>query len=159
VELLRSPGVNGEAESVIFHGSSSATSYLDTGLRAGRTYHYRLSVADEAANRASRKLEFVARGALLYPAPGERVTKPPLLVWTPVRGATYYNVVLVRGRRVFSAWPLRPRLKLPGAWTYHGRRYKLRPGTYRWYVWPGRGRLADARYGKLLGASSFVVKR
>ena len=31
--------------------------------------------------------------------------KPPLLVWAAVRGASYYNVVLVRGRRVFSAWP------------------------------------------------------
>jgi hypothetical protein len=159
VELLRSPGVNGEAESVIFRGSSSATSYLDSGLRAGRTYHYRLSATDEAANQATRKLEFVARGALLYPAPGQRVSKPPLLVWTPVRGASYYNVVLVRGRRVYSAWPLRARLQLPSAWTYRGHRYKLRPGTYRWYVWPGRGRLAAGRYGKLLGASSFVVSR
>jgi hypothetical protein len=159
VELLRSPGVNGETESVIFRGSSTATSYLDSGLRAGRTYHYRLIAADEAANQSTRKLEFVARGALLYPAPGQKVTKPPLLVWTAVRGASYYNVVLVRGRRVFSAWPLRARLKLPRAWTYHGRRYKLRPGTYRWYVWPGRGRLAAGRYGKLLGASSFVVSR
>jgi hypothetical protein len=159
VELLRSPGVNGETESVIFRGSSTATSYLDSGLRAGRTYHYRLNAVDEAGNQSTRKLEFVARGALLFPAPGEQVTKPPLLVWTAVRGASYYNVVLVRGRRVFSAWPLRARLKLPRAWTYHGRRYKLQPGTYRWYVWPGRGRLAAGSYGKLLGASSFVVSR
>ncbi len=159
IELLRSPGVNGEAESVIFRGSSSATSYLDSGLRAGRTYHYRLSALDQAANQATRKLEFMARGALLYPGPGERVTKPPLLVWSPVRGASYYNVVLVRGRRVFSAWPMRARLQLPRKWTYHGRRYKLRPGTYRWYVWPGKGRLAAGQYGKLLGGSSFVVSR
>jgi hypothetical protein len=159
VELLRSPGLNGEAESVVFRGSSSATSYLDTGLRAGRTYHYRLSAADEAANQASKTLEFVARGALLYPAPGERVKKPPLLVWAAERGASYYNVVLVRGRRVFSAWPVRARLQLPRAWTYHGRRYKLRPGTYRWFVWPGRGPLSAGRYGKLLGGSSFVVSR
>jgi hypothetical protein len=159
VELLRSPGVNGEAESVVFRGASTATSYLDTGLRAGRTYHYRLRAADEAANQASKTLGFVARGALLYPAPGEHVHKPPLLVWTAERGASYYNVILVRGRRVFSAWPVQARLKLPQAWTYHGRRYKLRPGTYRWYVWPGKGKLAAGRYGKLLGASSFVVSR
>jgi hypothetical protein len=159
VELLLSPGVSDETESVIFRGSSTATSFVDSGLRAGRRYHYRLIATDQAANQSTRKLEFVARGALLYPAPGQRVTKPPLLVWTAVRGASYYNVVLVRGRRVFSAWPLRARLKLPRAWTYHGRRYKLRPGTYRWYVWPGRGRLAAGRYGKLLGASSFVVSR
>ena len=159
VELLRSPGVNGEPESVVFRGPASATSYLDSGLRAGRTYHYRLGAIDQAANEGTRTLDFVGRGALLVPAPGEQVSKPPLLVWSAVRNASYYNVVLVRGRRVFSAWPVRARLQLPRSWKYHGRRYKLRPGTYRWYVWPGRGKLSAGRYGKLLGASSFVVTR
>ena len=159
VELLRSPGLSGQAESVVFRGPSSATSYLDTGLHPGRTYHYRLAVADEAANVSTKALDFVARGALLFPGPGEKVNKPPLLVWSAARGASYYNVVLTRGRRVYSAWPVRARLQLPRSWKYHGRRYKLRPGTYRWYVWPGRGRLSAGRYGKLLGASSFVVTR
>ena len=159
VQLLRSPGQNGEAESVIFRGAGTATSYLDTGLRPGRTYHYRLDAVDQAANVGARQLDFVARGALLVPGPGERVSKPPLLVWSAVKGARYYNVILVRGRRVFSAWPVRARLQLPRAWKYRGHRYTLRPGTYRWYVWPGRGKLSAGRYGKLLGASSFVVSR
>ena len=107
----------------------------------------------------ARTLDYVARGALLVPGPGEQVAKPPLLVWSAVKGARYYNVVLVRGRRVYSAWPVRSRLQLPRSWKYHGRRYKLRPGTYRWYVWPGKGKLSAGRYGKLLGASSFVVTR
>jgi hypothetical protein len=106
----------------------------------------------------TKTLDFVARGALLFPGPAEQVAKPPLLVWSAVRGASYYNVVLVRGRRVYSAWPVHARLQLPHAWKYRGRKYKLRPGTYRWYVWPGRGKLSAGRYGKLLGASSFVVK-
>jgi hypothetical protein len=135
------------------------TSYLDTGLRPGRTYRYRLATIDEAANVGTKTLDFVARGALLFPAPGEKVNKPPLLVWAAARGASYYNVVLTRGRRVYSAWPVRARLQLARSWKYHGRGYKLRPGTYRWYVWPGRGRLSAGRYGKLLGASSFVVTR
>jgi hypothetical protein len=159
VQLARSPGLNGEAESVVFRGSSSVTSYVDTGLRPGRTYHYRLSAFDEAANQAARQLRFVARGALLVPGPGERVVKPPLLVWTAVKEASYYNVILVRGRRVFSAWPVRARLQVPRTWKYRGHRFTLRPGTYRWYVWPGRGKLSAGRYGKLLGASSFVVAR
>ena len=160
VQLIRSPGSRGENESVLFEGAgSSTTSFLDRGLRAGRTYHYRLQAADEAGNEGTRPLEFVGRGALLYPGPGERVSKPPLLVWSAAPRATYYNVVLVRGRRVFSAWPVRARLQLPHSWRYHGRRYKLRAGAYRWYVWPGRGRLAAGRYGKLLGGSSFVVSR
>jgi hypothetical protein len=156
VELARAPGTNG-AERVIHEGATSATSHLDQGLKAGRTYRYRLSAADEAANRATRMVDFVARGALLFPAPGERVSKAPLLVWTPVKGARYYNVILMRGRRVFSAWPVRARLQLRRTWTYRGSRYKLRPGLYRWFVWPGRGRLAAGNYGPMLGGSTFIV--
>jgi len=159
VQLTRSPGSRGESQRVVFQGASSTTSFLDGRLRAGRKYHYRLQASDDAANDATRALEFVGRGALLYPGPGERVSRPPLLVWSAAPRATYYNLVLVRGRRVFSAWPVRARLQLPRSWRYHGRRYELRAGAYRWYVWPGRGRLAAGRYGKLLGGSSFVVSR
>jgi hypothetical protein len=159
VELRRSPGLKGADESVIFTGPATATSYLDKGLRPGRTYHYRLSAVDDAANEATKTVAFVARGALLYPAPRERVSKPPLLIWAAAKGATYYNVVLVRGRRVFSAWPVHARLQLPQRWTYRGQRRTLRPGLYRWYVWPGRGPLSAGRYGPMLGGSSFVVAR
>jgi hypothetical protein len=156
VELLRSPGPNGEAESVVFRGPSSETSYLDTGLRPGRTYHYRLAAVDEAANVGTKSLDFVARGALLSPGPGEKVNKPPLLVWAAARGASYYNVVLTRGRRVYSAWPVRARLQLPRSWQYHGRRL---PGRARIAVRgpDAAGSLRGAR--QALGASSFVVTR
>jgi hypothetical protein len=155
VQLVRAPGLKGAAESVVFTGTALSKGYVDRGLRPGRNYVYRLTAADAAANQTSKTLEFLARGALLFPAPGERVTKPPLLVWEKARGASYYNVILIRGRKVFSAWPLRARLRLPRAWTYNGRRYKLRPGTYSWYVWPGRGALSAGRYGKRLGGSTF----
>lgn len=156
VQLVRAPGLKGAAESVVFTGTALAKGFVDRGLRPGRTYVYRLTAADAAGNQASKTLEFLARGPLLFPGPGERVTRPPLLVWEKVRGATYYNVILVRGRRVFSAWPLRARLRVPRAWTYRGRRYKLRPGTYSWYVWPGRGPLSAGQYGKRLGGSTFT---
>ena len=156
VELLRAPGLKGAAQSAVFTGTGLSTGFTDRGLRPGREYRYQLTVSDDAANKTTQTMNFVARGALLAPAPGERVTKAPLLVWTPVRGASYYNVVLVRGRRVFSAWPTRTRLKLPRAWTYHGRRYTLRSGSYRWIVWPGFGSLSAGRYGKMLGGSTFT---
>jgi hypothetical protein len=156
VVLVRSPGLKGAAESVVFRGTGLAKGYTDRGLRPGRNYVYRLTAADAAANQATKTLEFLARGALLWPAPGERVSRPPLLVWERVRGASYYNVILVRGRRILSAWPLRTRFRLPRAWTYHGRRYKLRPGTYSWFVWPGRGALSAGNYGKMLGGSTFT---
>jgi hypothetical protein len=156
IQVVRTPGVKGAAESVVFSGAGTAKSYTDRKLRPGRHYQYRLTATDAAANQASTTLEYLARGPLLFPAPGERVTKPPLLVWTPKRGASYYNVILVRGRRVMSAWPIRARLQLVRSWTYRGRRYKLRPGTYSWFVWPGRGPLSAGRYGKLLGGSTFT---
>jgi hypothetical protein len=156
VVLVRAPGVKGAAESVVFRGTGLSRGYTDRGLRPGRNYVYRLTAADAAANQATQTIEFLARGALLWPAPGERVSRPPLLVWEKVRGASYYNVVLIRGRRIFSAWPVRARLRLPRAWTYRGRRYKLRAGTYSWFVWPGRGPLSAGRYGSMLGGSTFT---
>jgi hypothetical protein len=30
-------------------------------------------------------------------------------------------------------------------------------GRYRWYVWPGIGKIVDAKYGSLIGTSMFVV--
>jgi hypothetical protein len=158
VELSRSPGLGDAAQSVVYRGSDP--SRLDSGLVPGRNYRYTLSAYDQAGNRSERTLDFVGRGSLLNPAPGALVTAPPLLTWTPVRRATYYNVVLVyRGKRVYAAWPLRPHLQLARSWVYRGRRHRLRPGLYRWYVFPGYGRLAAGRFGRLLGGSTFVVRR
>ena len=67
---------------------------------------------------------------------------PPTLVWAPAKGATYYNLQLIRGRKVLSAWPVRPSFRLRRTWLYNGRRYRLEPGVYRWYVWPGYGRIS-----------------
>jgi hypothetical protein len=156
VELTRSPGRTGAARSVVYRGE--ATVLLDRGLVPGRTYRYTLNAYDEAQNRGQRSLDFVGRGALISPAPGARVERPPLLGWAPVPRARYYNVLLVyRGKRVFAAWPLRPQLQLGRSWTYRGRRYRLRPGRYRWYVFPGYGSLRAGNFGRLLGGSTFVV--
>ncbi len=118
---------------------------------------------DEAANRAEQKLSLVATGALLSPTPGLRISmkSPPTLVWAPAKGASYYNVQLIRaGRKVLSAWPTRPSFRLRRTWLYKGRRYRLTAGVYRWYVWPGYGRISAARYAKRpLGSSSFVVTK
>jgi hypothetical protein len=157
VEVVRAPGRSGKGETVVYRGSD--TGFLDTGLVVARKYEYRVVGVDAAANRAENKVAVTATGALLSPGPRARVTAPPTLVWTPKKGASYYNVQLMRGGRVFSAWPTRPSLRLRRTWTYKGRRYRLRPGVYRWYVWPGRGRIGAARYGRLLGSSTFVVTK
>jgi hypothetical protein len=159
VQVLRAPGRNGQGESVVYTGT--ATGFRDTRLTVGRTYEYLVSGADEAANRTERKIAIVATGALLSPAPGARVSlkSPPRLIWTPVKRASYYNLQLIRGRKVLSAWPLRPGFQLPRTWIYKGRRYRLQPGVYRWYVWPGFGRISAGRFGRLLGSSTFVVTK
>jgi hypothetical protein len=155
VEVLRAPGRKGQGETVVYRGSE--TGFRDTGLLVGRKYEYRVAGVDEAANRAEHKVNLIATGPLLSPVPGERVTSPPKLVWTAVKGAGYYNLQLFRGRKVLSAWPVRSGFQLRRTWVYNGRRYRLRPGVYRWYVWPGRGRISANRYGRLLGSSTFVV--
>jgi hypothetical protein len=98
--------------------------------------------------------------ALLSPKAGARTTRPPLLVWRRVKNARYYNVQVFRGsRKVFSGWPTRTRLQLRAQWKYLGRKQRLVPGRYRWYVWPGYGAPSAQRYGPLLGQNTFVVAR
>ena len=95
---------------------------------------------------------------LVSPPADAKVSAPPLLVWTAVPNATYYNVQLWRRGRVLSAWPTRASFRLRRTWTYQGRRHRLLPGRYRWYVWPGYGRRPARKFGPLLGSSSFVVR-
>ena len=81
-------------------------------------------------------------------------------MWAPAKNATYYNVQLIRnGRKILSAWPVRPSYRLRRTWSYQGRRFRLRPGTYRWYVWPGLGRISAGDYSRQLGSSTFVVMK
>jgi hypothetical protein len=161
VEVFRSPGRNGQGESGIYRGTGNGVK--DSGLVVGRKYEYRVIGVDEAANRAEQKFGFVATGALLSPTPGQQITmkNPPTLAWARAKRASYYNVQLIRaGRRILSAWPARPSFRLRRTWLYKGQRYRLQPGVYRWYVWPGYGRISAARYAKrALGSSSFVVTK
>jgi len=84
--------------------------------------------------------------------------KPPRLVWAAVAQARYYNIQLFRGTmKILSAWPVKTTLSLHATWTFNHVRYRLTPGVYRWYVWPGFGAQAAANYGPTLGSSSFVI--
>lgn len=95
---------------------------------------------------------------LTAPKQNQHVTLPPLLRWAPVTGASYFNVQLWRGpQKVLSVWPSIAHYHLVAVWTYEGRKHRLLPGTYTWYVWPGIGSRRAARYGALLGSRSFIV--
>ena len=146
------------AETVVYHGA--ATNYRDRGLLNWVEYRYVVVSYDRAGNRSAG----VARPAmprammLLAPKNGARMARAPRLRWARFPKATYYNVQLFRGsRKVLSAWPRTTRLTLHARWVFNKRRFSLAPGQYRWYVWPGLGPRAAARYGPLLGEGRFTV--
>jgi hypothetical protein len=87
-------------------------------------------------------------------------TRPPVLRWRTSRHAIYYNLQVYRnGRKVLSSWPTHATLPLSRSWSFAGHRFHLRPGRYRWYVWPGFGSRTAARYGPMIGTGTFVVTR
>jgi hypothetical protein len=156
VTISRSPGVRGAATSVVFQGVASK--FVDTGLRNGVRYAYRVSATDAAGNASTASATARPESRLLGPRPGARMVQPPLLRWKRVAHARYYNVQLFRGdRKILSAWPRRTRLRLHRTWRFHGHRHRLQPGTYRWYVWPGYGRRSRRNYGRLLGIRTFTI--
>lgn len=99
------------------------------------------------------------------PRSGASVAAPVRVAWRPDPAATYYNLQLFRvsdstaaqPEKVLSAWPGEARFTVKRRWAYDGRPYRLVPGTYRWYVWPGYGLRSERRYGPLLHQGHFVV--
>lgn len=84
--------------------------------------------------------------------------KRPTLTWRARPNVKYYNLQLFRnGRKILSAWPTVAHYTLKPSWRYHGHAYKLAPGRYRWYVWPGYGPRAAHRYGRLLTKGAVTV--
>ena len=156
VSITRTPGRGKQRHPVVYRGRASR--FRDTKLLPGVTYRYRLAATDAAGNTSDLAVAALVP-ALYLPAAGARVKPGDLLAWAPVKGASYYNVQIFRGsHKVLSAWPKRPRLALPRTWKFNGKPARLAAGHYRWYVWPGRGALKAAHYGRLLGGSSFVVR-
>jgi hypothetical protein len=71
------------------------------------------------------------------PTSGAPGAGPRTFAWAPVAGATGYHVELFRvGKRIFAVDTQRPNALIPARWTFDGRRYRLAPAEYRWYVWP-----------------------
>jgi hypothetical protein len=83
--------------------------------------------------------------------------EPPTLSWKDA-SAPYYDFVLWRGsERILDLWPEAASVTLPRRWTYAGHGYRLAPGRYLWFVYPGIGERKNARYGPLVTSGSFVV--
>jgi hypothetical protein len=144
------------AGTLVYRGHDE--SFTDTGLKNGVRYYYTLTGYDEAHNAATNTAAATPTAPLVSPVAGAVVQSPPRLAWTRVAKATYYNVQVWRKGRIFSSWPNGTSIKLKRSWVYNGHRYKLTPGKYRWYVWPGFGARTGKKFGPLLGSSSFVVR-
>jgi hypothetical protein len=82
-------------------------------------------------------------GPVSVPRPSRASSKKPFratdrkFAWAAVSGASGYHVEFFRGStRVFADETTGPLLTVPAQWSLDGSRRSLRPGTYRWYVWP-----------------------
>jgi hypothetical protein len=140
--------------------SGNGAGLEDSHLKNGVRYTYTITARDQAGNAAVTSTTTTPRPRLLGPAPNAHLTAPPMLSWTAAPSATYYNVQLFRGgSKVLSGWPTHASLQLKHTWRFDGRRYRLKPGKYRWYVWPGFGRRKASRYGHMIGSGTFVVVR
>ncbi len=154
VEVLRSR--KAAARKVrVFRGTAKKFKDADRRLRNGTRYHYVVRVFDAAGNVRTTTLR-AAPDTMLAPARNARVRKPPRLLWTPRKGADFYNLQLFRGKeKILSVWPKRNRYRLRSSWVWGGKRHRLSPGRYTWYVWP----IARSTAGKRVGKSTFVRER
>ena len=176
--VIRRPGLRGKKPSTVYTGRAHA--FTDRRLENGVKYRYTVTAYDEAGNGAAKALAALPKSvqtlptratpksskptrstpALRGPAAGARISAPPLLSWSAVPKATYYNVQLWRdGQKILSAWTKHPKFRVEQSWRYDGRRYALTPGAYTWFVWPGFLQPSANQYGKLVGSRTFVVTR
>jgi hypothetical protein len=180
VEVARTPGVGSDQATVVFQGPGST--FIDSRVNNGVRYTYEVRVRDPADNANTDTATVVPSASagpagfdapqgpgatpggkgLISPTPGTvvKARRPPLLKWTPVQGARYYNVQLFRKqRKILSVWPTRTQYQLKRQWRYRGKLFRLVPGKYRWLVWPGFGPRSKADYGRRMGPSTFRVRR
>ena len=145
---------------VVYAGSGQ--SFTDRGLVNGLEYRYLVVSFDKAGN-ASAGVAAVALpkvSKLRSPKDGARMKRPPKLLWLRNSEASYYNVQVFRGTaKILSTWPVTATVTLKRGWKYGGHRYKMTPGLYRWYVWPGFGARSAVDYGEMLGFRTFTIVR
>ena len=157
-ELVRTPGLGKAKTSTVYRGTKRG--FTDRRVRNGVRYRYELLSVDRAGNRSGRMVAALPRPPVFAPVEGKVLRGPVRAAWEDLPKARFYNAQLYRGtEKVLSAWVRAPRLLLPRRWTYDGLARTLADGRYRLFVWPAFGTRAKPRYGKLLGDTSFVIRR
>ena len=159
VVVLRSTNPKKEPTREVYRGSGSG--YVDAKFANGVYHRYRITSRDKAGNvSAPVDVTVGANALLLSPKEGARLRAPTFLRWRPVAKASFYNAQLWRnGKKVLSVWPRVAHVKVTRSWKYLGHSFRLKAGHYTWFVWPGYGPLAKARYGALVGQGTFAVRR
>jgi hypothetical protein len=167
----------GTAAAAVYNGKAGR--YVDTSVQNEVEYRYTVVAYDRDGNRSGGVVvsALPRQRLLLSPRDGARVKatkKGVKLSWARLKGADYYNVQLFfipdllaartlasaqAGVKVLTVWPKKTTFPLKPSWRFGGKAYRLKPGLYRWYVWPGYGVRNDANYGPLMGKSAFVVIR
>lgn len=100
------------------------------------------------------------------PEPARRAAPPSAaaqpekrtFAWVATPGATGYRFALFRGDAlVYESRTPRPQLALPGRWRLGTSSESLRPGRYRWYVWPIRSSDAAPGTGRAVVQATLEV--
>ena len=136
----------------IVYGSNGTAARVR--IEAGRTTYLALFALDRAGNvsKPVRTQVVLPSLSLLVPrdASQYRAGSKVALSWPAVDGADYYNVqVYLRGKKIASVWPTKPRLGYDTT--------GLVPGVYVWYVWPASEVNGQAVFGDPIGRSTFEV--
>jgi hypothetical protein len=142
----------------MLYAGGGQTSFDDHDVSNGIGYTYTMTATDQAGNVTQRTVKVKPGIRLLAPSPRARLKAPPTLRWTAIPKASYYNVQLFKGPKILSAWPTTASFRLARSWRFRGRRHRLAPGRYRWYVWPGYGPQRDGHYGHVIGNATFVIR-
>ena len=112
--------------------------------------------AERPAVQPSESANGVARPLAPRPVTGAPA-RPRRFAWPPVAGATGYHVELFKGPvLIFRDDTTKPEILVRRSWRFAGRRHALRPGTYRWYVWP---RVNGRRNAEAIVQARLVVSR
>jgi len=158
VQVQRAPGLKGKKAAVVYRGKGRK--FVDRRISPGQRYWYEISLYDIAGNHSTRTVGLRPSVGIYAPVDGAVVRKAPLVAWSPVAEARFYNVQLWRGKaKLLTTWVQLPKLQLEPRWTLNGVRHSLVGGSYRLYVWPAFGTPREPRFGKLVGQVGFVFKR
>ena len=134
-----SPGLTKAAEQRVCT-RAAATTYQDHAVRNGTAYTYTITAADQAGNVTQRTVRIKPGVRLLSPGPDAHLSWPSDAALDRDPEGQLLQRPALPGiedpQRLAHACQLQAGSK---TWRFGGKRHRLAPGRYHWYVWPGYG--------------------